>query len=454
MIDRPRTPTQLARRQFLSVGIASVGAVMFGRAAQALDAAPASGLPEPAELDAEVALAWFDLAGELVRSTPGFTPPVAARAFGYIGVTLYEAVVSGMRHHRSLAGQLNELRHPPAAHESRSLYWPLVANAALAGALRHLFPGSATDAINEHELALDQARSPSLDRHTVVRSRRHGERVAATIGDWAASDGGHEGYLRNFPESYAPPTGAGAWEPTPPGFLRGLQPTWGSNRPMLAGIAQMAPGAPPLSYSTDPQSAFYGQAHEVYETVNSLTPQQLEIARFWSEDPGATATPAGHSVSILTQILRARGASLELAAEAYAKLGIALCDAFVCCWATKYRYNLLRPITYIRANIDPGWGDPLPLTTPSFPEHTSGHSVQSGAASRVLTALFGPIAFTDHTHDHRGFAPRHFASLDHAAEEAAASRLYGGIHYRHAIEDGLRQGRIIGDAVDQLRFRR
>ena len=80
--------------------------------------------------------------------------------------------------------------------------------------------------------------------------------------------------------------------------------------------------------------------------------------------------------------------------------------------------------------------------------------MQSGAAARVLTELFGPVAFTDHTHDGRGFAPRHFASFDEAAAEAAISRLYGGIHFRPAIEEGLRQGAMVGDAVNRLRFRR
>ena len=126
----------------------------------------------------------------------------------------------------------------------------------------------------------------------------------------------------------------------------------------------------------------------------------------------------------------------------------------MCCWATRYGDNLLRPITDIRQHVDAAWGDQLPLTTPPFPEHTSGHSVQSGAAARVLTDLFEPLPFTDRTHVDRGFPPRPFESFDAAADEAAISRLYGGIHYRRAIEEGLRQGRIVGDAVNRLQFAR
>ncbi len=130
-----------------------------------------------------------------------------------------------------------------------------------------------------------------------------------------------------------------------------------------------------------------------------------------------------------------------------------MADAFVACWKTKYEHNLLRPITYVQAVIDPTWGNPLPLTTPPFPEYTSGHSVQSGAMAAVLGGLFGDVPFTDHTHDARGLPPRSFASFEAAAEEAAISRLYGGIHFRSAIERGLEQGACIGEDVLALPIR-
>jgi hypothetical protein len=126
---------------------------------------------------------------------------------------------------------------------------------------------------------------------------------------------------------------------------------------------------------------------------------------------------------------------------------MATADAFISCWESKYRYNLLRPVTYIREV----WGLPdwlPPVNTPPFPEYTSGHSVQSGAAFQVLTDLFGEdYAMTDHTHDDRGLAPRSFVSFDEMAEEAAISRLYGGIHYRAAIDLGVAQGRCVAASI-------
>jgi membrane-associated phospholipid phosphatase len=156
-------------------------------------------------------------------------------------------------------------------------------------------------------------------------------------------------------------------------------------------------------------------------------------------------------VGITGQILRSQDANLAVAVEIYCKVGIAMQDAFISCWNTKYEYNYIRPISCIRSLIDSTWTSPL--TTPPFPEYTSGHSTQSGAASVVLTDFFGAIAFTDTTHSAIGYPSRSFSNFVAAAGEAAISRLYGGIHYRPAIEDGIAQGQCIGQLVNALQFR-
>ena len=405
--------------------------------------------PAPASaFDAGVATAWFDELLALIRATPGYSPPVASRAIGYAGVTLYESIVAGMPGHRSLAGLLTDLSPLPASGQNAAYHWPIAANAALAEILRSLFPDAPADrrASLEH---LEASISATAPRGIRERSIDRGRAIARGVFAWSTSDGGHEGYLYNFVDGYVPPVGPGLWEPTPPGFLRPLQPFWGANRPFLPESAACDPEAPP-AYSIDPASTCFAEAFEVYATVNALSDEQLAIARFWSDDPGATATPAGHSVSILTQVLRGRNVSLALAAEAYARLGIALADAFISCWRVKYKHNLLRPITYVRATIDSSWGNPLPLVTPPFPEYTSGHSVQAAAAAAVLTAQFGAVGFVDHTHDGRGLPPRSFTSFEDAASEAAMSRLYGGIHFRAAIERGLAQGRCVAERAAAL----
>lgn len=236
-------------------------------------------------------------------------------------------------------------------------------------------------------------------------------------------------------------------------------------------LAGLLPGLPPLPASGAnaayhwPIVANAGLAEILRSLFPGAPPSRLAAVDQLEANIASTA-PRGirvrsieHGRSVArtvfdpAQVVRAQDASLADASEACARLGIALADAFIGCWRVKYRDNLLRPITYIRATIDPGWGDPLPLVTPPFPEYTSGHSIQSAAAAAVLTAQFGAMAFDDHTHDARGLAPRSFASFEEAATEAAISRLYGGIHFRGAIEQGLVQGRRIGELAAALPLR-
>jgi hypothetical protein len=366
--------------------------------------------PGPSAYGAEVPAAWFDLALDLVRTTPGYSPPVAARTFAYAGIALREAVTP----------------------RGTAYHWPSAANAALATILRALFP--TTPEWNLDAIA-------RLERRYAGSGGAHGARVARRVFEASKRDGGHEGFLHNSP-AYHRPRGPGLWEPTPPFGYPALQPFWGRNRPFTRWRCA-APAPPP--YSTDAGSAFYADAHECYLACVALTPEQKAIARFWADDAGVSASPPGHSISITTQVVRLRRASLARAAEAYAAVGIAISDAFIACWRTKYRYNLLRPITYVQRVIDPAW-TPL-LVTPPFPEYTSGHSVQSMAGAVVLTGLFGTFPFTDRTHSARSGPPRSFASFEDAAREAAVSRMYGGIHFRAAIERGLEQGACVGRGV-------
>jgi hypothetical protein len=419
---------------------------------------PIHAADQASQPDSEMAMAWFDLQLKLVQETPGFTPPVAARSFGYAGVALYETVVPGMEGYQSLVGQLNELTALPLPAPGADYHWPTAANSALATIIRRLFPTATEDNLAAIEALYTRYASQfeaEIESDLFNRSVLWGRVIAEAVYTWSVSDGGHEGYKRNFPTDYVSPVGAGLWIPTPRSAgdpQPALHPYWGNNRPfVLAAGDQCAPPAP-VAYSESSDAAFYLEAQEVYQTVNQLDAEQIEIAQFWSDDPGATATPGGHSISILTQVLRQEHAGLALTAEAYARMGIALTDAFVGCWNIKYQYNLVRPVTYIQKLWDSEW---MPiLNTPPFPEYPSGHSVQSGAAAAVLTALFGDqYAFVDHTHQDRGFAPRSFNSFNEFAQEAAISRLYGGIHYRMAIEQGIEQGVCIGEQVNDLIFR-
>ena len=289
----------------------------------------------------------------------------------------------------------------------------------------------------------------------VSRSEDYGRQVAAHVLAWSRNDGGAVIENMGFPYEYALTPGPAHWVPTSliSQQQAPLLPRWGANRPFAMPTGKTCGLPAPPDYGEDKASPFYIEALEVYETVKNLTPEQRAIARFWSDDPMLSPTPPGHWISIALQIFDRDKPDLEKSVDVLARLGIVLADAFIGCWDAKFQYNVVRPVTYIRRVIDPRW-EPL-LITPPFPEYPSGHSTQSGAAAAVLTKLFGEnFAFEDKTREGDGVKPRKFASFWAAANEAGISRLYGGIHFRSAIERGLEQGRCIGDHTNALRTRR
>lgn len=413
---------------------------------------------------ANVAVDWFQLSLLLAQQTPGFSPPVTARALGYLGLTLYESVVPGMPAHQSLAGQLNELSSLPWAQPDEVLHWPTVANAALATMNRMMFPTASAEnkgRIDLLERSLPLKYTQDFDPATVTpdignRSESFGKLMAMAVMTWARTDGGHEGWgpLRRSQANFVPPSGPGLWSPTPPGFAPPLLPYWGANRPMALKRVADCPAPPPPPYSEEPGSAFFKEGQEVWRIANAATQEQRQFALYWADDPGKTPTPAGHWAYIAGDVLKARKATLADAAEAYARLNIAMSDAFVAGWATKYQVHLIRPVTYVQLVIDSNWVPQL-MHTPPFPEYPSGHSVQSAAAAGVLGALFGAdTAFTDNTHNDRGWGPRTFRSFKAAADEAAVSRLYAGIHFRSGVEGGKVQGACVAQQVMALKTRR
>ncbi|WP_309664614.1 vanadium-dependent haloperoxidase [Tabrizicola sp.] len=407
-------------------------------------------------IERDVVTTWYRLVLELVRHTATYSPPVASRAFAYIGIAAHESLASGNRNLVSLAGQLNGLQPTPprAAGEHDEA---CVLHAALA-ASSHIFFANTGPTGQRAMTALGQqvgsTASAGIAADVVARSIEHGQAIAAHIHAWSLDDGGAVVENMGFPATYTPGTNPQDWVPT--SLVRQQQapllPNWGNNRPfaMPAGNTCTIP-APP-AYSEDLTSPFGMAAQEVYDTVVNLTDEQRRIARFWSDDPMLSPTPPGHWISIVLTIADRDSLPADRVAEVLAKLGVAVADGFIGCWAAKFEYNLLRPVTYIRRFIDPKF-EPI-LNTPPFPEYPSGHSTQSGAAATVLTAAFGEnFAFDDTTHDDEGLPTRSFTSFWQAAEEAGISRLYGGIHYRFGVEEGLTQGRCIGNYATALKTR-
>ncbi len=323
-----------------------------------------------------VATEWFSLALLLTQQTPGFSPPVASRALAYLGLALYESVVPGMPRHQSLAGQLNELSSLPWAQPDEPLHWPTVANASMAAMTRMMFSNASSENkaridLLERSLPLKYGQDfdPSLLSAEISnRSESFGKLMAMAIMTWARTDGGHEawGPIRRSQQNYVPPSGAGQWSATPPAFAPPLLPRWGDTRPFVLKTAADCPAPPPPAYSEEPGSVFYKEAQEVLRIVNQATQEQRQFALYWADDPGKTPTPAGHWAFIATDLLKTGKADLARAAETYARLNLAMADAFIASWHTKYTLNVLRPVTYIQLGLDSNWVPQL-MHTPPFP---------------------------------------------------------------------------------------
>lgn len=403
-----------------------------------------SGARRASEFKADVAFEWYRLAYRLTRSE-GLSAPVASRIYGYLGVTLYESVAPGMPENRSLAGLVNGELVIPQPRAGETYYWPAVANSALATVMPAFYRREnsylAIAALND---AQSDAARTAVSATVLRQSEAYGRDVGLAVLRWALSDG----YESLQGCQYKPPSGLAAWIPTPPGYAEPMEPCWGRLRPFaIRGVSQYRPG-PPTAYSEAPGSKFLAESLEVYLAVQNVSAAEREIAQHWSDDPLRTGTPPGHSLALLTQLLAEREKRLDFAAEAYARTGMAVADAFISCWDTKYFYNLVRPVTVIQARFDPDWIPPL--NTPPFPEYTSGHSVQTAAAAVVMSSMLGDGPFVDRVHEGAGRQPRSFQSFGAMADEAAISRLYGGIHFRPAIEVGIKQGTRIGEAVMAL----
>ena len=272
---------------------------------------------------------------------------------------------------------------------------------------------------------------------------------------YVAADGFSKlsGYRR-----FTPKAGDAYWQPTAPGFMAPVEPYWYTLRMFILDSCSQFTGGEPDAYDTTTTSGFYKQMKEVYDIKKKLSKEEADIAMFWDCNPFALQqvghlefglkkiSPGGHWMGITGIACRKQKLNLGKTAYAHAIVAMGMCDAFVSCWNNKYKFNRVRPVTAIQKLIDREWA-PL-LQTPPFPEYTSGHSVISTASATILTHLFGDnFSFTDDTEEEFGLPSRKFTSFKQACSEAAISRLYGGIHFRDAIDNGVKEGEQIGNFV-------
>jgi hypothetical protein len=378
-----------------------------------------------------------------------FSPPVASRIYAYPSIAAYEIMAQSDSSYISLAGQLKEYEGVP--YPENDIDFEVAAIQAFINVGKALI--FSEKKFEEHQNNfLREIKEKGLDETILNNSIAYAEIVSNSILKWSEMDNYKE--TRTY-EKFNVYDKEDRWQPTPPGYFEAIEPHWNKIRTFVIDSSDQFTPVRPTNFDMTMNSEFYKEVMEVYNVGNSLDKEQSDIASFWDCNPFVInvhghamfatkkITPGGHWMAIAKIACEADSSSLMKSTAVYALTSIALADAFISCWDEKYRSNLIRPETVINQYIDPDWV-PL-LQTPPFPEYTSGHSVISGAAGVALTSVFGEsFAFEDDSEKIYGLTTRNFNSFTAASDEAAISRMYGGIHYMPAIENGVSQGRELG----------
>ena len=452
--------------------------------------APAACHPSP-DADPRMVSEWERALYGVVRAER-LSPPVASRVFAYASVGLYSGLTATDPKAAPLVGVVNGLDSLPHPDAGTSYDPTLTAVAAEHTVLDSLFAEglpTTRSALSRLADSLEHARRDlGVAGDVAARSTDFGRRIGLAIVSWSHGDG----FDSTRGKAYVAPVGAGLWvnddpatlyatqslsgasqavtpsnpanalragtvddrslildrpkrsgrKTLPPTNMAGVtEPYWGYNRPFVLHAWNDCPAPLPPTFSLKPGTPLYEDARVVWETGKQLTPAQRETALYWADNGGETGTPAGHWLSIASQMVTERHLSAAQAAWVMVATSVSLNDAFIAAWGYKFRLNLIRPRTFIRETMDSTWEPAIP--TPPFPEYLAGHSTISAAAADAMTAILGTAPFEDSTSIPLGHAVRKFNSFRDAAIEAGMSRIYGGIHF----PSGNLEGRKLGDCV-------
>jgi hypothetical protein len=412
----------------------------------------ASGAYLPKHYSSDLAVEWNKLQMHLSRTTPGFGVGVAGRAFAYSGLTLYESLVAGMPGYQSVASfmigdDITSRKGIPA------IYFPASANAAMASIIRSMIPNATADgkaridALEASFHAQFVMEAPAFD---LQHSIDYGKRIAASIFEWSKSDGIAEAIAKN--STYVIPTGPGLWERTPPNFAAPVSVFWGDTRTFAPNSAALNQLPPPVGYSEEVGSNFYNMVNEVYTRSLSLTDYDIITSKTWGESAG-TFMNALRYIQIAIQLADEAELPLDQAALAFARHNMAVHDAVICAFKTKYTYNLVRPVTYIRNVMGHTTWNTVSGGTPAHPEYPAAHATLGRASSRALESIFGTnYSFTDRTHESL-FGARYYNNLEAYSTKSGWSRVLGGIHYVPSVNAGLTQGEGVADLILGLPWR-
>jgi hypothetical protein len=400
---------------------------------------------------ADLAVEWNKLQMRISRSTTGFGPGPATRAFAYSGLALYESVVEGIPGFRSVASHM--IGADITNTNGEVIYYPSSANAAYASILRSLIP----TANAENKARIDSleavfvsqfATEFTLGNATAVlaQSVAYGQKIAASVFEWSKTDGFAEALVKN--SSYVIPVGPGLWERTPPALAAPINVYVGGIRTFYPKSADLAMQPPPVAYSAEAGSAFHTMVQDVYSVSQALTPYDIVTVQTFGDLPGNYSN-ALRNIQVSIQLVDDASLRLDQAVLTFAKHHMSVHEAIIAVFKTKYTYNLVRPITYIRSVLEfATWNSVIP--TPPHPEYPAAHATVGRASTRSLEGTFGKkYSFVDRSHENLHGA-RSYQTLEAFSTEGGWSRVLGGIHYKPSVDAGFKQGETVADLINKL----
>tara|TARA_X000000950_G_scaffold112268_1_gene141380 strand:- start:8146 stop:9501 length:1356 start_codon:yes stop_codon:yes gene_type:complete len=384
-----------------------------------------------------------------------FSPPVASRIYVYPTIAAYEILINQHPNFKSLTGKIKGLDKIPLPDPDLEYSFPLASIHAFLVVGKDLIFSEEKITDYQKEL-MSELKELGIPNDIYNRSIDYGDIVASHIREWYKKDNYDQ--TRSFPKYTIRRNNIESWKPTPPDYMEGIEPHWNKIRTLLIDSADQFTVDQPPSFSMKKDSHFYKDLYEVYQIGKNLTDEQKQIASFWDCNPYVShhkghamfatkkITPGGHWIGITKIATQKADLSLMETIYTYTLVSVGLFDSFIVCWDEKWRSILVRPETLINQFIDKEW---IPyLQTPPFPEYTSGHSVISRTSAKILTKVLGDnFEFLDTTEEKYGLKARNYKSFIEAADEAAISRIWGGIHYMPAITLGVKQGDKVGDFV-------
>ena len=377
----------------------------------------------------------------MVKATfvPPLTPaPVLTRTTAIFQAAVFDAV-------NGIERRFTPIHVPPGAAPGASGRAAAVQSAY--AILVRLFPTQTATFDLERTQSLDGiARGPAAENsESIAHGIEWGQTVADAIWVWRSGDG-----FANVPPPFLGGLAPGEWRPTPPLFAPGLTPQLANVTPFLINSpSQLRPAGSPALSSSQYTADFNEVKSKGSLASTTRTPDETLFSQFW-----ASANAAGFWDPVAISLAAQRQLTMSESSRLLALVNVAMGDAGIGCWDAKYTYVSWRPTSASQVAATDGNPDTTPdlgwtplLATPPFPEYTSAHSCVSGAAARILSVYFGENTPITVTSNGMPGTKRSFPSFSAALDEVKSARVFGGIHFRSACNDGQTLGIGVADYI-------